>query len=224
MCKMPCFRERLNELLSDSGKTIIAFAEFLGTSRQSLGYYLNGERIPDALMVKQFCERCHVSADWLLGLSDVKTPDSEVQAICKTTGLSEATISLLVFMSKNPDNQLLMKLIDAFLSNKESRSSLIISLMYLYQAYRVKKRNLDTFSSRIIEISEEIKEIDELKKTDILDNRILELQFQVLSGNDKEEFEQFLSKKNIQEALDALFKSDDLEGIYQWEESNNGEP
>lgn len=98
MCKtgkMPCFRERLNQLLTDSGKTIVGFAKFLGTTRQSLGYYLNGERVPDALMVKQICERCNISADWLLGLSDVKKPDADIQAVCEYTGLSEASISKL---------------------------------------------------------------------------------------------------------------------------------
>ena len=93
--KMPCFRERLNKLLIESNKTIVAFADFLGTSRQSLGYYLNGQRIPDALMIRQICERCNVSADWLLGLSDVKSPDANIKAICEYTGLSEKAIEYL---------------------------------------------------------------------------------------------------------------------------------
>jgi len=95
MSKLPCFRERLNQLLTNSGKTIVAFAEFLGTSRQSLGYYLNGERIPDAVMVKQICERCNVSADWLLGLSDTKKPDADLRTACEYTGLSEAAVDNL---------------------------------------------------------------------------------------------------------------------------------
>ena len=79
-------------LLAESGQTIIAFAKTLGTSRQSLGYYLNGERIPDALMVRQIAERCNVSADWLLGLSDVRTQDTDLKEICAYTGLSDTAI------------------------------------------------------------------------------------------------------------------------------------
>ena len=114
MCKqgkMPILRERLNQLISNENAafsaflhnperkntdpSIVAFAEFLGTSRQSLGYYLNGERIPDAAMIKKICERCEVSADWLLGLSDVKTPSTDIQAIALRTGLSEKAIKTL---------------------------------------------------------------------------------------------------------------------------------
>lgn len=104
MCKLPSFRERLNQLLTESGNTIVAFAEFLGTSRQSLGYYLNGERIPDALMVKQICKRCNVSSDWLLGLSDVKQPDADLRAVCEYTGLSsQAASSLHSWLNEVPE-------------------------------------------------------------------------------------------------------------------------
>lgn len=90
--KMPDFKTRLNDLFIEHGGTAVAFADFLGTSRQTLGYYLNGQRIPDALMVKQICERCNVSSDWLLGLSDTRKPDASVQAVNEYTGLSEAAI------------------------------------------------------------------------------------------------------------------------------------
>ena len=108
MAELPRFEERLRSLISNNpafeeflkkskyGKpSVVAFADFVGTSRQSLGYYLNGERIPDALMVKQICERCNVSADWLLGLCDVKRPNANIQAVCKYTGLSEKAVSYL---------------------------------------------------------------------------------------------------------------------------------
>lgn len=98
--KMPVFRERLNTLLEDSGETIVGFAKFLGTSRQSLGYYLNGERVPDALMLKQICDRCGVSADWLLGKSEVQKPDADLQAVCEYTGLNENAILYLHGLSQ----------------------------------------------------------------------------------------------------------------------------
>ena len=90
--KMPDFKTRLNDLFIEHGGTAVAFADFLGTSRQSLGYYLNGQRIPDASMVKQICERCKVSSDWLLGLSETKNPDASAQAASEYTGLSETAI------------------------------------------------------------------------------------------------------------------------------------
>lgn len=111
--KMPVLRERLNQLLNDSGKTIVAFAEFLGTARQTLGYYLNGSRVPDAKMVRLICEKCNVSADWLLGLSDVRVADIEMRGVAKRTGLEEGAIEALEEIDKNILNIILTDL-DAF--------------------------------------------------------------------------------------------------------------
>ena len=116
MRNMTCFRDRLNELLKDfraedPKRTIGAFATFLGTSRQSLGYYLNGERLPDAEMVKSICEKCRVSADWLLGLSDVKKPDAELQGVCAFTGLSPEAVEALQCLD--------LEMLNRIMSNKE---------------------------------------------------------------------------------------------------------
>lgn len=91
------FRERLNELLVEyqSGpekKSMKDFAtEILHISRQSAGYYLNGERVPDIDTFREICKECNVSADWLLGLSDVRTTEKSIQTACATFNLSEDT-------------------------------------------------------------------------------------------------------------------------------------
>ena len=66
--RFPIFRERFRELQGNMSNT--EFAEFLDISRQTVGFYCNGERIPDALGLKKIAEKCNVSADWLIGLSD----------------------------------------------------------------------------------------------------------------------------------------------------------
>lgn len=71
--RFPIFRERFRELQGDMSNT--EFAEFLGISRQTVGFYCNGERIPDALGVRAIAEKCNVSADWLLGLSNYPNYD-----------------------------------------------------------------------------------------------------------------------------------------------------
>ena len=91
--RLQIFVERLRELQGE--KTNTEFAAHLGISRQTVGFYLNGDRIPDALVLRQIAERCSVSADWLLGLSDIKgiyeneqtaaslkLPESFVQKVC----------------------------------------------------------------------------------------------------------------------------------------------
>lgn len=88
--RFPIFRERFRELQGDRSNT--EFAEFLGISRQTVGFYCNGDRIPDALGLREIAEKCKVSSDWMLGLSDVKTNDIKLREICEATGLSECAL------------------------------------------------------------------------------------------------------------------------------------
>ncbi len=74
--RLPVLRERLNELLGGMSST--EFAKKVGLSRQTVGFYLNGDRIPDSESLLQICEKCEVSADWLLGLTkDTATQTTE---------------------------------------------------------------------------------------------------------------------------------------------------
>ena len=91
--KLPAFMERFNRLRGEM--TQDEFAQFLKISRPTVGFYENGDRIPDALTLRKICERCQVSADWLLGLSDVSNPDITLQAISQKTGLSERAVDVL---------------------------------------------------------------------------------------------------------------------------------
>lgn len=91
--RLPIFTKRFRELQGE--RTNTEFADFLGISRQTVGFYCNGDRIPDAVVLRQIAERCTVSADWLLGLSETKSTDTTIQQIRKFTGLSEDSISCL---------------------------------------------------------------------------------------------------------------------------------
>ena len=105
---MQIFRERFNQLYIDSGKTIKDFAsDMVGTSRQSVGYYLNGDRVPDSETLSHICKNCNVSADWLLGLSDVRTPEKNFKTACATFGLSEAAGKTLIEKQGNELNSFL---------------------------------------------------------------------------------------------------------------------
>ena len=89
----PKFQERFCKLQGELSNT--EFAEKLGLSRQTVGFYHNGDRIPDALGVKQIAEECGVSADWLLGLAPDPVTDIEDKAIVDATGLSGLSITIL---------------------------------------------------------------------------------------------------------------------------------
>lgn len=91
--RMPVFRDNLRELMGDLSVT--DFAQKLGLSRQTVGFYLNGNRIPDCETLVQICNKCEVSANWLLGLSESKSPDPKVAEIMQYTGLSEKSVTVL---------------------------------------------------------------------------------------------------------------------------------
>ncbi len=93
------FAERLS-ILKDSMEgmrksTIQEFAQIVGVTRPTMSYYLSGQREPDASTVRQICQKCNVSADWLLGLSDVRTLDANARAAADYTGLSAEAVEEL---------------------------------------------------------------------------------------------------------------------------------
>lgn len=91
--KLPVFRERLRILQGDL--SIVSFANKLNLSRQTVGFYLNGERIPDALTLAEIAKKCGVSSDYLIGLSETATSDPKIKDIIAFTGLSEDTVKRL---------------------------------------------------------------------------------------------------------------------------------
>ena len=118
--RFPIFKERFRELQGEMSNT--EFADFLGMSRQTVGFYLNGNRVPDIIGLEQIARKCNVSADWLLGLSESKLLDAEIQQICHYTGLSEnAVVHINMENCSNPS--LLLELIDDLAVSKEVDSA-----------------------------------------------------------------------------------------------------
>lgn len=75
--RFPIFSERFSSLRGD--RTQAEFADFLDISRQTVSFYENGERIPDALALRDIALKCKVTSDWLLGLSDVRPLDIDTK-------------------------------------------------------------------------------------------------------------------------------------------------
>ena len=88
--RLPGFTSRLTEIMD--GKNNTEFAKDVGLSRQPLGYYLNGDRLPDAENIVKICQKCGVSSDYLLGLKEVTSPDNNIKTTCNTTGLSDDAV------------------------------------------------------------------------------------------------------------------------------------
>ena len=67
-----------------NGMSVSAFARFLGLPQKSLDNYLKQGRKPSVELVMLVCTRCHVTSDWLLGLSEdggPQAPDAALSAL-----------------------------------------------------------------------------------------------------------------------------------------------
>lgn len=83
----------LSELINEQALKIND--EVVTIAPQSLNNYENGKQIPDIAHLYCICKALNVSADYLLGLSDAQSPDTDYQAINKMIGLTDAAITAL---------------------------------------------------------------------------------------------------------------------------------
>ncbi len=95
MIQHSIFTQRFRSLVDDSKETQEKFGKRVGLSRNTVSLYYNGKRNPDSMILTKICKCCHVSADWLLGFSDVKKTDADLQAVCEYIGLAPETIQSL---------------------------------------------------------------------------------------------------------------------------------
>ena len=144
--RMPLFRINFNILKKKYGfETNEEFAGFLGMSRQTVGFYLNGDRIPDALILAHIANKCDVSADWLLGLAEVPTRDEKVKFVCEYTGLSENIVQILnsahgPWGFSDREVVLLIRIMNSLL-NKDTRAELKEAIRrYIYCNIRWENR------------------------------------------------------------------------------------
>lgn len=121
-------QDRINELYRESGTSLTKMATSVGISPASLQNYTAGERTPDAQGIVKLCKAFNVSADWLLGLSDVKKPDADLSAVCEYTGLSESVISRI----KNIDDPDCKKALSMILEGPNLLTALMFYRFYLH--------------------------------------------------------------------------------------------
>lgn len=122
---MATFAEIITELRGEKKRQEVA--DDVGISRASLEYYEKGKRKPDIEILAKFADYFGVSADYLLGRTDVKTVDKDLQFVCDYTGLSEKSINQIVNNSDYKD------VINWFISSV--KFDLLIREIYFYCDY-----------------------------------------------------------------------------------------
>ena len=95
------FAKRIKALREKKGLSCVQLAKELGVSSASLGYYERKERVPDIEVLNMFCKYYNVSADYLMGLSDVASLDIEKQKVANYLRLSEKAVDEIKKQTNN---------------------------------------------------------------------------------------------------------------------------
>lgn len=91
------FPVRFRELIEKKGATLDSLAAEFHTTRQTVSNWQNGATVPDAISICEIAKFFGVTTDYLLGLTDVKTIETNVRAVAEYTGLSEDAVKELHF-------------------------------------------------------------------------------------------------------------------------------
>jgi transcriptional regulator with XRE-family HTH domain len=127
------FPSRLSELMDETipKTTQETLAQYLGITRQAVGFYKSGQSSPDFSTLIKIAKYFNVSTDWLLGISDIRSSDTDLQAVCEYTGLSEKAIDNIahIRLRDTPAGAKIspFKALDLLLSSR-SLSSLVTTL------------------------------------------------------------------------------------------------
>jgi transcriptional regulator with XRE-family HTH domain len=97
------FSERIRKLRAERGMNQGQFADFVGVSRGAMSYYEQEARTPDIAVLKSICEKCGVSADYMLGL--IPDQNHAVSDVCLETGLFPQAVKKLQLIKQLKDIQ-----------------------------------------------------------------------------------------------------------------------
>lgn len=138
------FGKRLKELRKEHGYTIEQFADMVGISKSTLGYYENDKRMPDIEILARISNVLNVSADYLIGRTNTTVRKGKLKTVCDFTGLSDQAAEYLSELVENRDyaklsviNHLFKELCEdyAFYSGEDEASSLLGSLFRCFEKF-----------------------------------------------------------------------------------------
>ena len=92
---MNSFSSRLKSLRESNNLSQSELGDLLGVSRGSISFYEKAERVPDIEFLVKTANYFDVSLDYLVGKTDAKTCDKDIQFICDYTGLNESAVEWL---------------------------------------------------------------------------------------------------------------------------------
>lgn len=139
------FGKRLKELRKANGYTIERFADMVGISKSTLGYYENDKRMPDIEILARIADTLNVNADYLIGRTNTTALKGKLKTVCEFTGLSDCAVEYLSELVKNKDyeklsviNHLFDELTEDYdfysyeTQNGEEAANSILGALFLY--------------------------------------------------------------------------------------------
>ena len=108
------FGEKIKQLRKASNMTQDELGEKMYCNRYRIMDLERGKSGPTIDDIVKLCNIFDVSADYLLGLSDVKSTKSTVKSVCKYTGLSEKAVLRLNYSNTSTGHTALSSLIADF--------------------------------------------------------------------------------------------------------------
>lgn len=127
------FPSRLSEIMKERKVSQEKLAQALGVKRQTVSLYKTGQSSPNVEQLYKIAQFFDVSSDWLVGLTNVKSRDIDLNAVCIKTGLSESAAETLIEDREKNDLALLFinnLLCEGILFQSQAR----IAAHYLVQA------------------------------------------------------------------------------------------
>lgn len=115
--KYPKFAKRLSELMEANAENDEALGKAVGVSQQAINQYRKKIAFPKTETLLTLAEHFGCSLNYLVGLSDVFSPDTRLEYICEYTGLSPASLHLLHGLKEDQPRE--FKALDRLLSDPD---------------------------------------------------------------------------------------------------------
>lgn len=169
--------ERITLLRKEKGLKQIDLAKKLNVSRQIISYYETGARMPNVEDIILLSEFLDVSSDYLLGLTESKTPINTdegllIRSICDYTGLNENAVFNLNFRYANAkefEDKIMFDFLNYILDFDEQGIFLFAKvgeiksflIKYTKALANSREKNIEIFKSKIAEDESSFEQIKE---------------------------------------------------------------
>lgn len=150
--------EKIKEIRKENNLNQSEFGKLFGLTQNTITNIENDKRLPTYEILTEISKQFNVSTDYLLGVSEAKTSNIELKAICDYTGLTEEAVNKLheMLVIDDENYNINSKFINDFLS-----SSLFNTLLIFNDTLNNLEKNLLYHLSIFFEDKEKAKEIKE---------------------------------------------------------------